>query len=264
MSATISTVCARTRRNIGAHFAGDSSPRREQPMREHVLSCNGCKEYYERRMLLAKLDPRAVPRKVRLARGLGFHPGTSRTSRAIISFLAPAAIAASIGVVITIRDTDKSEFTSRGSTASSTSLLRVCTLEPGVTPKLDTNTIARDQELAFVYRNHQNKKHLMVFAIDVYAIDEQRAAQPSVYWFQPAWTEPSENPVSIAIKPDGPHELRDAVKHHFKGNTVRLVSVFLDNAVSVLEVEQLLAKEPGRPLPLAGAIESSILLGVEP
>ena len=56
---------------IDAHFRGRVSAAQEQAMREHLIHCDDCREYYKRMLLLADLDPKGLDSQTRLARGLG-------------------------------------------------------------------------------------------------------------------------------------------------------------------------------------------------
>lgn len=64
----------RIRREIAAHFAARATPSAEQEMRLHLRDCADCVDVYQRRLLIAEVDPAAVPAQVRLARGLGLSP----------------------------------------------------------------------------------------------------------------------------------------------------------------------------------------------
>ena len=62
--------CTATHR-VDRHFDGTLSASEEHAMREHLPACTGCRARYERRLLLAELDPAALSAKDRIGRGLG-------------------------------------------------------------------------------------------------------------------------------------------------------------------------------------------------
>ena len=68
-----STWCSQIH-SIDDHFAGRLSPVAEQKMRSHASGCPSCRTRYRRHLRLEKLDPRALGRDERLARGLGLSP----------------------------------------------------------------------------------------------------------------------------------------------------------------------------------------------
>jgi hypothetical protein len=93
-----------------------------------------------------------------------------------------------------------------------------------------------DSGLAFAYANIGHKQRLMVFAVD-----EGRR----VYWYHPAWRSPAENPAAVAIaRDDALHEIPQAIAHRFAGRRLQLYGVFLDRAMSVREMEALVARAP--------------------
>ena len=57
---------------VDRHFEGRILPAEERGLRKHLADCANCTKYYERRLLLARLEPEALKPKQRLARGLGF------------------------------------------------------------------------------------------------------------------------------------------------------------------------------------------------
>ena len=68
------TEC-RHRRLVDVHFRGRLPPTREREMRGHLVTCGPCRAYYDRHLLLARVDPDdALSMHDRLARGLGLSP----------------------------------------------------------------------------------------------------------------------------------------------------------------------------------------------
>jgi len=56
---------------VDAHFDGTITPEDERAMRLHLDACDRCRGRYRRRLLLAGLDPAALPARERIGRGLG-------------------------------------------------------------------------------------------------------------------------------------------------------------------------------------------------
>ena len=57
---------------IDAHFAGRTSVAAEATMRAHLPACPTCREAYQRHLVVAELDPRAISAQDRLGKALGF------------------------------------------------------------------------------------------------------------------------------------------------------------------------------------------------
>lgn len=246
-------------RDVDDHFRGVIEPPREHALRAHLTSCTQCRRRYARRALLAKLDPEAIAPAARLAGGLGLDadgmPDLGR-GRASVSaprgraspwhqrFLPEAVLvlvaAAALFLVLGSPARDSNNFAPRGSVdpaATVAPVLRVYRIAEGGTPTPVTDTLGRDDELAFAYENPERKPWLAIFAVD---------EQKHVYWLYPAWTNPSEDPRTIpAETTPGMHELREAVRHHFRGARVDFHALFLDKPLTVRQIEA----EIGRPLP---------------
>jgi MFS transporter, DHA1 family, tetracycline resistance protein len=56
---------------VERHFAGTISQVEERSMRPHLPACESCRTYYERHLVLSRLDPDALAAEERLGRGLG-------------------------------------------------------------------------------------------------------------------------------------------------------------------------------------------------
>ena len=59
---------------IDKHFAGTIKPKEENLFREHLKSCNPCRIYYHRHLIVSELDPAGLDAKTRIGIGLGFFP----------------------------------------------------------------------------------------------------------------------------------------------------------------------------------------------
>src|SRR5688572_13681733 len=65
--------------------------------------------------------------------------------------------------------------------------------------------IRRDDELAFAYRTDGSVQRVLVFARDELG---------RIYWYHPAWSDPTENPEAVSmVAVAGVHELPAAVAH---------------------------------------------------
>jgi hypothetical protein len=249
------------RAHIDRHFDGTLSPEGERVMREHLPTCDACRKYYERHLLLARLDPSALSGEERIARGLGLGRRASWT-RGLP--LATAVIAAAAVIVLFVHRSSPSspslspsrpDFEARGNVLEAPlSRVFVYDVPPDAAPSLAVDSVGASDELAFAYENGGGKSRLMVFGVDEHN---------HVYWFYPAYQHPDENPVAIPIENDSRrHELPDAVRHHFDGVHLSVRALFLDAPLPVRQVEALLESHPTGPLPLQGVIESSTSLTI--
>jgi hypothetical protein len=126
----------------------------------------------------------------------------------------------------------------------------------GLPPAPAGDVLQNGDELAFAYENGAAKRRLAVFGVDEHG---------HVYWFHPAWTREADDPAAIPIESDDKrHELPEAVLQRFDGRHLEIRSVFLDEPVTVRQIEALLRQNPRGVLPLAGAVETSLTLEVTP
>ncbi len=89
--------------------------------------------------------------------------------------------------------------------------------------------IRRDSGLAFAYVNAAHRRRLMIFGVD----EDRR-----VFWYQPAWTDPRDNPAAVPVADDAAvHEIPQAVTHPLRGHQLRLFGAFGDQPLTVREVE---------------------------
>lgn len=267
-------VCA-VRSLVDRHFEGTILPVDERRLRDHLASCEACRDRYERHLIFASLDPHVLPAEERIARGLGLRDVKPRAwlgATSYASFLVVAAAAVVLLVVPPARVED--QFTARGSqhgtelvTSPSIGVYRISAGPPrsahpdregGVAspstsasrpsePMLAARVIDRQDELAFTYQSHdETKTHLMIFGLD---------ERGRVYWFHPEWTVETDNPKAIRIESDGrPHDLREAIRHRFDGVRLEIHGLFLDRPASVRDVEEQLGRRnPASPLTMAGA-----------
>jgi hypothetical protein len=229
----------RCRQLIDVHFSGRLPPAGEREMRGHLVTCGVCRAYYERHLLLAKVDPEgARPMRDRLARGLGLPPARSepamRTARRWRVLTGASAIAAVCAVILVVAPRRPPDPEPRG--AVPRSQLLVYELAHGEKPRPVVSQIRPDTGLAFAYANIGRKRRLMVFAVD-----ERRR----VYWYHPAWQSPAENPIAIEIAgDDAVHEIPQAITHHFAGRHLQLFGVFFDRAMSARDMEDLVIHAP--------------------
>jgi hypothetical protein len=247
------TPCSQSKL-VDRHFAGTITPEQERTMRTHLPECAGCQHRYERRLLLARLDPRALGAEDRMARGLGVAPPPRRPFGWV--FLSTASFAtAALLVLFFVVPHAPGEFRARGGPGATSALL-VYRLQGDHTPALVTTEIGASDELAFAYRNPGGKRHLAVFGVDEHG---------HVYWFHPAWTEAKEDPVAIAIEPGpGTHELPAAISQPFDGAVLHLYAAFTNEPLHVRQIEATLdAAHPERTPSLPGAALESMTLQVK-
>ncbi len=239
---------------IDAHFAGTIALDDERTMRAHLGTCEGCRARYRRQRLLAKLDPQALSVDVRIAHGLGIG-GT----RSLAHFAWPGAaalLAAAAAVILMLRPLNTADkFSARGLNDSADAGIGAVVATPalhiyrvaqggGTTPVFDT--LRRDDELAFAYENHDRKKYLMIFGVN---------ERGRVYWFYPGWSKEADNPRAVATTPEsGLHELPDAIVHRFEGSTLEIHSLFVDEPMTVREIEKIVATGPLGSSPQTGPL----------
>lgn len=244
---------------IDDHFAGKITPAAERILREHLPTCAGCREHYRRHQLLSDLDPEGLDPQKRLARGLGLDRQTGR--RRLAWLAAPAlAAAAAIALLVILQPTShwqQGELVSRGGPAeSSPARLEIYRVRPGESPVRVQDEISVGDELAFAYENRAGKKRLLVFGVD---------EGGNVYWYHPAWRDPAQNPVAVAIEGGaGIRELPEAIAHSIRGKSLRIYAVFTDDPLAVESIEALIkrAGKPAEVLPLENVIQESILVKV--
>lgn len=237
-------------KEIDRHFEGTISPASERTMRAHLPACAACRGYYERWLLLSRLDPEALAPEERIGRGLGLRARPSIVPLRLVS-AGTALVAAAASVFLWAHaHSDTAGFTPRGGPPrEGVSRVFIYDVHPGRPAALAAETITSSDELAFAYENGAAKNRLMIFGVD-----EHR----HVYWFYPAWVAQADDPVAIPIEHDGArHELPEAVRHHFDGARIEIRSLFLDAPVSVSEVEAMIRRDPAAPLPIPGVIDTS-------
>lgn len=245
---------------VDAHFAGTISAADERRMRAHLDDCERCRRRYSRWLVLAKLDPEALAPEARLAAGLALGAEPAKAAPARRAWIVPlvAAIAAAAALALILRTPKEDGFAARGGVDAGADVapgkapLHVYRVAEAGRPTPVIDAVRRDDELAFAYENDERKKYLMIFASD----DTGR-----VYWFYPAWTNPADDPQSIAASVEpGVHELPDAIVHRFAGSRLDVHALFLDAPTTVRAVEARLA-DGGAPID--GGVDRVVHLRVE-
>jgi hypothetical protein len=211
---------------VDSHFRGEISPNDERRMRSHLTDCAPCKSHYRRRQILAQLDPEAPSPEERLARGLELGAKPSK----LLWPMLVSALACAAALIFVLRAPTDDGFRARGSIdASSTiSVYRVSDR----TLLSTSGSFRRDDELAFTYDNASHKPYMMIFGVD---------EGDRVYWFYPAWTDESENPMAVKTDPGrGTVALPEAIKHPFQGSKLTVHGLFLETPQTVRDVEAAL------------------------
>jgi hypothetical protein len=239
---------ARFRRAVAAHFAGRIDPRDESALRIHLVECAACRRLYRRALVLSEADPRALPARERLARGLGLRaapaPADSLATRRWARLLLPALgaiVLVTVGVTGRARRRSVSEASNppgsaasglpapRGPEAAAPALLAYRIPAHGAPMAID-KTIDRRDELAFAYANPGGWPYVMVFAVDEH---------DHVYWYHPAWRVGAPPPVAVPARGGiGPFELPSATRHAFDGRRLSVYAVFARQPLGVEEIER--------------------------
>ncbi len=220
---------------VRRHFAGSISASAERKLRAHLSGCDDCRAYYQDFLLLAELDPQALPAVERLGRGLGLvERGKLQAALPALGALGLACAALLAFSALRARPdaADSQEFAARGSVAEApSSFVRV--YRAGATrAELVGGQIARDDELAFAYENRAGFEYLLVFGVD---------ERGQVFWYYPAWTDASATPTALPIRKSRELlELPDAVRQKLVGKRLRLLSIFTHEPLSVRAVEERL------------------------
>jgi len=223
---------------IDRHFAGRGALADERDMRGHLVGCADCRDYYERHLRLAAVDPQAaLDRGERLARGLALHarPAPTAAPRRRL-FMALGVVGACAVVAMVAGRRPAPDTQARSGIAAPRGQLLAYEMPKGATARQAGAEIRADSALAFAYANVAHRGRLMVFAVD-----EGRR----VYWYHPAWQDPADDPVAVGIeRDDAVHELPHAITHRFTGRRLRLFGVFVDRALSAREVEGRVVRAP--------------------
>jgi hypothetical protein len=221
------------RRAADAHFSGALGTEEVRAMHEHVLGCDACRGYYERHLLLAKLDPRALDAKARLGASLGFSVERKDApfERRRVAVLGAAALAFA-ALMVAIRPpipTDDSAFHPRGAGARPALFAYRLDAGGGAQRLGPHDTIRPESELAFAYENPDRASHLLIYGVDEH---------DHVYWYHPTWSSTAAEPRAVAIDATpGVHELPLAVRHALDGKRLAVVGAFVGRAAGVREVE---------------------------
>ncbi len=256
-----STACP-MRGCIEDHFARRLKPAAERTMREHLPDCVPCKRYYERHLLLQRLDPKASAAQERLGQALGLVPAPVSVVGRSAAVMAVAAVLA-VGVFVTrptvpaLLDSEQaSGFAARGApVAAPAEPLRVYRIRTGVTPEPVQGELRATDELAFAYQNAAGKKWLLIYGVDEHG---------HVYWFHPSWSDPDADPAAVPAQAgEGLHELPEAISHALDGGKLTLHGVLSDERLTVRRVESLMqGRAPGEPLPVPGSVTTSLSVKV--
>jgi hypothetical protein len=218
---------------IDAHFERRTGVEEERLMREHVTTCVACRERYRRWLLYEKLALPEEARAERLAAPFGVR--LSRRAwlpRLLVPSLALAAGLAGL-VALVPREAAESEFRPRGGGSTNQhGSLELYRVAGGRSVRCE-GELHRGESLAFTYSNPSQQRYLMVFVTDEHS---------RVYWLAPVWSVPSETPRAVAISGSAtPTEFRQATQHDFLGTQLRVRALFLDEPLTVREVEALLS-----------------------
>lgn len=246
------------KRTIDRYFEGRLSRAEAKDMFARLDDADAhaaAREYFERRRRLALIDPRAPTELDRIGRSLGLVTDTSPARRwwSAKSLLSIFGAATAALVLVWAVPEEASDFIPRGVEEG----LHLSIFDLTTTPAPVGESITTTTPLAFVYQTSE-PGYLMVFAVD---------AAGRVYWYHPAWTDPSHDPTAIPIAPSHqPTELPEAIRHAFVPGPVYIVALFTRAPMEVRAVEAILGRPsgPGSFADLPGTVWSRRLNVREP
>jgi hypothetical protein len=215
---------------VERHFDQRISFDDECAMRRHLPDCEDCRQYYQRLLVGARLDPRAPSPQERLGRALGLAPAPRRRSWWQPTLALGAALAACVLLVVArpVRD----GFTARGGKLDDRSEVLVYRAQAGkAAQRLGRGArVAANAELAFAYRNPEGYPWLAIFAVDEHN---------HIYWYYPAWLDAKADPSMVAAaRTPAPIELSDAVAHSIDGRHLKVHWLFAGAPLTVKQIEQ--------------------------
>jgi len=251
---------------VDAHFDGTISPGGEARLRAHLGTCASCTEYYDRRVLLARLDPEALPMEERLAIGLGFAHAGERGGAAEVSpwrarglwLLGLVAAAAVLLLWFIGSRPNDGGFAARGGPPGGAPYVRVFRAAKGGEPAPLAGPMLRTDELAFAYESTPGNDHLMIFGVDEHG---------HVFWYHPAWTDPTTDPAAVPVPTSAElHPLREAIGHDLDGRTLEIHALFSHEARTVRTIEAMLGgkKAPFGKLDLPATTDVVQVIEVTP
>jgi len=212
---------------VDDHFGGRGTASSDRHMWRHLPGCDKCRARYRALSLLESLEPDGGERaRARMAAAI-FAPVPRR--RAIWGVAALAAAAVLLLVVL-----PRDAFRPRGGTEipdTARPTLAIFRVPPGGTAERVGAVVRAGDSLAFSYQNPPElaATHLLIFAVDDAA---------HVYWFWPAWTSATTDPVALAIQPGtAAVELAEAVRHPMRPGRLTVHALFARRPYHVREIE---------------------------
>jgi Putative zinc-finger len=242
---------ARARRAIPAYFRGRVAAPADRALRAHLPGCASCRHLYQRHLVLAHLDPRALSAEQRIAAVLGIGPARRwRWGRWLATLTVPVAVAAAALVVIPRhppRVDGEGAFAARGlPPAARQPSFWTYRIRAAGTPELANRALGAADELAFAYSNPGGKRFLMIFGVD-----EHR----HVYWFHPAWRPGQASPLAIpASQGPGPFELDEAIHHDLDAHRLTVYAAFSEWPLDAAAVEAGVRRSSGDGLTLGNDV----------
>lgn len=212
---------------VDRHFALTISEGEERRLREHLPTCQTCRERYERQLTLSQVLPDAATAQQRLGHGLGLRPETPRFVLRIALVAVP--VAAALLFLLRPSPTVDDGFTPRGTDAGALAVLEAYRVQADGGAAAVQHAIAPNDALAFAYRNPRSRKYLLIAGVD---------STGQVRWYAPSWTNPAQVPSAVAIEPGQQlRELPNAVEHSLPPGRLTIHAVFSDRAATVREFE---------------------------
>lgn len=246
---------------IVLHFEGRLRPALERGLRRHLKSCSSCRAVNDTYLGAEAANGRSLIRqRDRLERAIFGRP--ARSWPKVAAAVAATALLAFFVVYSPSEPDWRAKAVGGNPDPSQWVSIRVYQRNKDKLLRPVDEEIVASKGLAFSYSNRSEGQYnrLMVFGLD----DNYR-----VYWFYPAWTEPSENPSAIPVKMGASaEELPDEIHHDYQGNNLRIFALFSKESLAVKQVEAAvhnMARTPIQTLeriPVAGTGQHTILVKV--
>lgn len=231
----------RARRWLVQQAGGLLPPPQQRKLFRHMEVCGECHALYSAQLWAEQCGPAGDhARRARLERSL-FGQAEAKPVSWIMSRrtwgLAGAASTCALLILVLVRlwpgDTFQDKGLSQDELSRHVSISAYKRTAGGEFTPVRETIRSRDQ-LAFAYSNTSERglDHLLLFGVD---------ERGTIYWYYPAWTDPSRNPSALPIRRGTGVELPEQVGHRYEGDQLRIFALFSAHGdLTVHTIEQTL------------------------